>query len=182
MAFNEDLPVILKFEGGFVDDPDDSGGATNKGVTQETYNRFRKLWQTSLQHVRYITDDEVRRIYEAFYKDCKADTISRTHPITGLVHFDCGINSGSKQAAKILQRALAVEPVDGIIGSITLTALNLSSDSETARQYLKERESFYKSLVAKRPKDQKFLKGWLWRLAHLEKIINDRSTSGKQTN
>lgn len=31
------LPFILKWEGGFVNDPADAGGATNKGVTIDTW-------------------------------------------------------------------------------------------------------------------------------------------------
>lgn len=41
--FAEALPFILKEEGGFVNDPADSGGATNKGITQTTYDTHRKL-------------------------------------------------------------------------------------------------------------------------------------------
>ena len=33
------LPYILKFEGGFVNDPADAGGATNKGVTIATWRQ-----------------------------------------------------------------------------------------------------------------------------------------------
>ena len=34
------VPFILKWEGGFVNDPDDLGGATNKGVTLATYTQY----------------------------------------------------------------------------------------------------------------------------------------------
>ncbi|MFV0470220.1 MAG: glycosyl hydrolase 108 family protein, partial [Dysgonomonas sp.] len=33
------VPFILKWEGGFVNDPDDSGGATNMGVTIATWKQ-----------------------------------------------------------------------------------------------------------------------------------------------
>ena len=33
-------PFILKWEGGFVNDPDDLGGATNMGVTIGTYEAY----------------------------------------------------------------------------------------------------------------------------------------------
>ena len=36
------VPFILKFEGGFVNDPHDRGGATNKGVTLATFIQFRR--------------------------------------------------------------------------------------------------------------------------------------------
>lgn len=39
---NKLVPFILKWESGFVNDPDDLGGATNKGVTFATYKEYCK--------------------------------------------------------------------------------------------------------------------------------------------
>ena len=39
-TFDEIIEVVLKHEGGYVDDPDDKGGATNFGVTQASYSQF----------------------------------------------------------------------------------------------------------------------------------------------
>ena len=41
------LPFILKWEGGFVNDPADAGGATNKGVTIEKVNGIKTLFTIS---------------------------------------------------------------------------------------------------------------------------------------
>ena len=38
--FNEIIEEVLEAEGGFVNDPDDLGGATNFGVTQKSYSAF----------------------------------------------------------------------------------------------------------------------------------------------
>jgi len=35
-AFTAFLPFILRWEGGYVNNPADRGGATNKGVTEES--------------------------------------------------------------------------------------------------------------------------------------------------
>lgn len=37
------VPQILKWEGGFVNHPNDKGGATNKGITIGTYTYYRKV-------------------------------------------------------------------------------------------------------------------------------------------
>lgn len=54
-------PFILKWEGGFVDDPADLGGATNKGVTIGTYKEYRKkkgLPEPTVEDLKKLSDDE----------------------------------------------------------------------------------------------------------------------------
>jgi lysozyme family protein len=47
MPFDTCLPIILKSEGGFVDDPDDPGGATNLGITLEILSGWNKQTRPS---------------------------------------------------------------------------------------------------------------------------------------
>lgn len=39
-SFDLFFPQLLRFEGGFVDDPSDPGGATNRGITLATFERY----------------------------------------------------------------------------------------------------------------------------------------------
>ena len=180
-VFEKTLPIILKFEGGYVDHPKDPGGATNKGITQKTYNTYRKLWQLSPQHVRYITNGEVKKIYESYWRDSKSDTIAKTHPNTSLVHFDFAVNAGIKQAAKTLQRSLGSLDIDGRIGPKTLSAISLTSDVLLSDLYLDERRLFYVHLTEKRPALKVFLKGWLYRVNKIERLIDEWSTQRNQS-
>ncbi len=41
-GFSDALPVILRFQGGFLHNGDDPRSATNKGITQKTYNAWRR--------------------------------------------------------------------------------------------------------------------------------------------
>lgn len=179
MPFDKCLPIILKFEGGYVNHPDDPGGATNKGITQKTYNTYRKLWKKEPQSVRFIEDSEVTKIYESYWKQSRASQFAEKMPLTALVHFDFAVNAGFKQAAKTLQRALGLELVDGIIGNRTLTALYLSDDYETAMMYCEERFEFYHRLVELKPQLKTFMRGWLWRVKHLKGIVDDWSYRSK---
>ena len=38
-SFDLFLPIVLRFEGGYVDDPTDPGGETNKGITMATFQQ-----------------------------------------------------------------------------------------------------------------------------------------------
>lgn len=158
------------FEGGYVNDPADPGGATNQGVTQNTYDTFRRLWHLPLRSVKQINNSEVRLIYEAYWRDCMANTISITHPLTAAMHFDTAFNCGDFQAAKLLQRALGVT-ADGHIGPLTLAALSSKLDTTLLDVYKNERIKFYNALVTKRPQLKKFLKGWLQRTEKLCQLL-----------
>ena len=57
--FEKCLKQVLKWEGGYVNDPDDNGGATNMGITQYTYNAFLKRKGLALKPVKNISYDEV---------------------------------------------------------------------------------------------------------------------------
>lgn len=179
MISDETFEIVFRFEGGYVNDPDDSGGPTKYGVTQDTYNTFRKKWKYSLQHVRYITKQEAKQIYDSYWRDSRAEEISRTHPRAAAIHFDFAINAGYVQAGKSLQRCLGNLKLDGIIGPRTLAALALVKDEDLVKAYSEERRRFYKSLVVRKPVKQKFLKGWLLRTDKLERIVSEPGYGSK---
>jgi lysozyme family protein len=174
--FSEALPFILKEEGGYVNDPKDSGGATNKGITQKTYDAFRKSNGHEERSVRHLTKAEMSKIYSGIWTSCKASEL----PVgLDILHFDFAVNAGNRQAAKILQRAVYVEE-DGIIGPMTLGKIKSSNIEDLIHEYSELRKEFYRGLVANRPKDLKFLKGWLLRTDRvttlaLSKIKKERS-------
>lgn len=163
-AFRRALEMVLKQEGGYVNDPDDPGGATNFGVTQSTYNGYRLVNRLSERPVREITQEEVAEIYRVgYWLDGKCPELPS--PLA-VAHFDACVNHGVKNAAKLLQRALGVKD-DGAVGPITLRAAQVSGGREICR-YLLERVWFYDSIVDRNPRQAKFLTGgWISRLQAL---------------
>jgi lysozyme family protein len=159
MMFTDAYVFVAKEEGGYVNDPADSGGATNGGVTQATYDSFRKRIRLDARPVRYITRVEKEQIFAGIWKDCKADLLPAG---LNLMHFDFAVNAGNNRAAKTLQATLAVEE-DGKIGPQTLAAIGGKDVEVLIIEYAAKREQFYRSLAERRPKDQKFLRGWLLR-------------------
>lgn len=118
--FEECLPLVLVHEGGYVNHPKDPGGATNKGVTQKTYDAWNDRAGKTRRSVKHITEDELRAIYRMQYWD----KVSADELPVGLDYavFDFAVNSGPSRGAKFLQRAVGV-PDDGIIGAQTLAAV-----------------------------------------------------------
>lgn len=161
-AFNH----VLREEGGYVNDPADSGGATNRGVTQATYDLYRDEKKQPRRHVRHLTIAETEAIYNSFWQNCKADELPQG---INIIHFDFAINAGIRRAAITLQRCVEVED-DGVIGPKTLAAVWEKNGEQLIRAYAESRRKFYKNLARQRPKDRRFLNGWLGRTDRVEEI------------
>ncbi|MBA2627053.1 MAG: hypothetical protein H0U85_03505 [Gemmatimonadales bacterium] len=148
--FADALALILQFEGGYVNDPDDPGGATNKGITQKTYNLFRVHDGKPIQPVLHIEPDEVRRIYQRnYWIECGAD---RLPDKLALVVFDTAVNMGVKYARLY----------------VIASGYPKSATEPTAcKTVLKLREARYDHLCVVNPTLKKFRHGWQVRLLKL---------------
>lgn len=127
--FKTCLARVLIYEGGISDHPRDPGGLTNQGVTQRTYDAYRRAKKLPTRSVRKMTAAERDAIYRQHYWD----TIQGDRLPAGVdsVLFDGSVNSGPKQAIKWLQRALGSAyrgQIDGIIGLGTWAALEATED------------------------------------------------------
>lgn len=158
-------PFILKWEGGFVNDPNDSGGATNKGVTLATFRRYKGEGAT-VADLKAITDEDWTAIYKQMYWDkFKADEI-KSQTVANLC-VDWLWMSGTK-AIKYVQRLVGATE-DGIVGKQTLARLNAKGESLVLDIY-NYRKDFYHRIVANRPSQKRFLRGWLNRLNALMEL------------
>lgn len=170
------IDMILKSEGGFVNDPDDRGGVTYRGITRKNFPNW-KGWKIvdanlPLKNGQIIKNDEleqyVREFYhENFYQPMKIDEIDNML-ISG--HLLChGVNAGIKTAVKILQKSInkiynVGISVDGIVGNITLSYSNGDKAESVAQEMISERKEYYTNLAKRNPSQKKFLKGWLNRV------------------
>lgn len=162
MPFPDSLSMVLQFEGGFVDNPADPGGATNQGVTQAVYDRFRVEHGLAIQSVRLIQTNEAAAIYQTEYW-LAAHCDKLTHPLDSVV-FDCAVNSGVHEAVLTLQRALGIV-ADGIWGPATQAAALTCDPVTTAGKFLDLRDSFYDAIAKAKPQLLTFLRGWHNRIA-----------------
>lgn len=160
-------PFILSFEGGFVNDPADAGGATNKGVTLATWRKvgYDKDGDGDIDvnDLKLISDDDAINVtLKPHYWDKIRASEIKDQSIANILA-DWAWGSGPVTAAKQIQRIVGVT-ADGIVGAKTLAAINAKEPKSLFNRIKAERERFFKACVANRPANAKFLRGWLRRL------------------
>jgi lysozyme family protein len=160
-GFEAAMPFVLRWEGGFVDHPNDPGGRTNKGVTQKVYDHWRRRQALAQRDVKLIQDAEVHAIYEAdYWLPPRCDLLQSQ---LDLVQFDTAVNMGPGRAVRFLQQSLGCD-IDGDFGPRTERAATACDAGSTIIRYCDVREAFYRRLAQNRPQLAVFLKGWLNRL------------------
>lgn len=159
------ISFILKFEGGFVNDPADSGGPTNKGVT---LNTFRSVYgrAKTINDLKRMTDNEWRHIFKLLYWDkCKADDIADQSIANMLVDF--AWHSGVTTAVKKLQKIVGVTS-DGICGVQTIGAINSRYAPETFNLLKAARMKYLQGIVKNKHSQARFMYGWTKRVNAIE--------------
>jgi lysozyme family protein len=164
MAFSDALAVLIKEEGGFVNDPHDPGGMTNLGVTAKTWAEYTGRPATEAV-MRGLTQVAVASLYKSRYWDKVAG--DQLGDGLGLMVFDFAVNAGPARAAKMLQKIVSALP-DGQIGRGTLEAVQaytMRKGIDTLIEaYADARRDYYRAL----PTFWRFGKGWLARVGRVE--------------
>lgn len=155
------LKHILKWEGGYANDIDDSGGPTMCGVTLKTYSTYCKLLgkpEPTVEDLKNISYNEIYDLAKKLYWDkIKGDQINNQSIADLCMNTVWGSGLGY---IKIIQKVLEVSP-DGIVGPKTLNAINNYTPQEELFNKLWNRRKQY--LEGCRSA-WKYLRGWLRRL------------------
>ena len=159
-AYNDALAFVLRWEGGFVDDPADHGGRTMKGLTQNVYDAWRASQGKPPGDVKNIANDELGAIYQNNYWRKALCNVLQSN--IDLVQFDTAVNMGPVRAVKMLQQAVGVG-VDGNFGQETQKACDACNPPDTVARYCSIRENLYQRF-AQAPGQDRFLAGWMNRL------------------
>lgn len=176
-AFEDAIIITLKHEGGFVDDPDDPGGATNFGISLRFVTG--ELDGTKIGDIEFdlngdgkVDADDIKNmtremavtVYFKVFWDKRFEELSA---LLAAKYFDLSVNMGKGQATKLVQRAcMAVgSPVDidGGLGPQTMTALKGANQTCLLAALRSEAAGFYRVLIAKKPVNKKYENGWLKR-------------------
>lgn len=157
-CFEDWSDLMFKWEGGYVNDPVDMGGATNRGITLTTYlglAREAGLPATETAH-RNLTTEQARKIARLFWDKVHGDEL------------DCGIaifltdwywGSGGYGIQRA-QRVLGVA-ADGAVGAQTVLAANKKSATELLNALYKARTQHFYDIVAANRSQNRFLTGWI---------------------
>lgn len=159
------IPKIFRWEGGFVDDPKDHGGATNMGVTIPTWRAvgYDKDGDGDIDvdDIRLLSRADASIVLKKYYWDrWKADRI-RSQAVAELL-VDWVWCSG-KWGIIIPQRILKV-PDDGKVGPMTLESINNANPSGLHFAITQARIQFINDIVKAHPDQARFKQGWLNRL------------------
>lgn len=151
--------LLMRHEGGFSQDPNDHGGATNMGVTIATLSAYLGR-AASVEEVRGLTQDTAKAIYSQFYwNPLNLDQIESPRLQTAI--FDQGVLNGTRTAAERIQSVVGVK-VDGEIGPITIKAIN-QFDVSILTRFVCNMQLRYVSICLNDESQMRFLEGWMRR-------------------
>lgn len=173
MRAEDIINKVIGVEGGYVNNPNDSGGATRFGITeavarQNGYMGPMKDLPVNIAQIIYKNQ---------YWKPLKLDSIIIQSPAVAEELFDTAVNQGVTRAAMFLQRSLRVLnrqgrdypdiPVDGSVGPQTINAFSSfmwqrgkSGEKVLLRMLNCLQGAFYIDLAEKRSKDEDFIFGW----------------------
>lgn len=167
------IEQIIHVEGGYVNDPDDSGGETIWGITKDVARRYGYKG-----NMRDMPRSLAFEIYDhKYWRKMRLDDIEALSAFVAEELADTAVNTGIGRASRFLQRSLNVLNnrgqlfpdlrVDGYIGSRTLFSLSeylglRGRDGEVVlvRMLNALQGAFYIELAERREKDEKFVFGW----------------------
>ena len=163
--FNLVYPHVLRFEGGYVNNPNDPGGATKYGIAFN-YNQgiLRSFNIVTPGQMRILSKEQAVAIYyRKYWIPSQGDEI----PDIGLafVYFDFGVNAGIGQADKTLGQL-----ADKRWPYMEADGKNPTYWAKTIDEYLDKRRAYYRNL-ANNPRFASFLQGWLNRVNHNEVVL-----------
>lgn len=159
------IPVVLRREGGYINNPSDPGGATDFGISlrwlksQGLFGDVNGDLVVDIKDIQALTVDKAEEFYKVQWWDKYGFERVDVQAIATKL-FDTAVNLGTPKAVRIAQEA-AGAVADGILGPDSLRKLNSQPALPLLRQMQSLQANYYQSLANANPKLDVFLKGWL---------------------
>lgn len=181
-TFDPAIKVVLQHEGGYVNNPNDPGGATKFGISLRflkgipEFGDFNGDGIVDIQDIKNMDRADAVTIYKACWWD-KYKYYNIDDQTLATKVFDLSVNMGANRAHILLQQALNNAfhlnlDCDGVIGPATLSVINELDDSTEQillTEYCNQVWGFYQRLIANKPSLKVFEKGWKNRAYSLSK-------------
>ena len=146
---------------GYTNDPTDAGGETKYGIAK---NANPSVDVTNLDW------EGAKAVYaKKYWMAGHCDQLSGR---VAALHFDGCVNNGLSGAGKFVQRAVGVYP-DGAIAPGTLAEVNKMDPIDLCNAICDQRTKYYNDIVAAKPDQAKYLKGWLRRIDEMRTFTTD---------
>lgn len=164
--FYATIPMVLNYEGGYVNDKFDQGGETNMGITQPFLDTYKKKAGVSVDNVKNLTKSDAIKLYKAEW-DSRGFGLLDNENVMKLT-YDFSVNSGPNTAIRSLQKVLNKKGYnlkeDGYIGDKTNQAVNSVDEKWLKKELQKSRAEHCDSIVDKNPNQERFIEGWFYRI------------------
>ena len=155
--FSKALPIVLKHEGGYVNDKSDAGGETKYGISKRSFPDV---------DIKRLTVTDAARIYKDHYWSPLLERLDDQEVATKL--FDLIVNMGAGRAVRLFQSSVnrvsagvRPIPVDGKLGPMTVGRANAIDAARLLEALREAAAGHYRAIVKAKPNQQKFLRGWL---------------------
>jgi lysozyme family protein len=150
--------IVMEYEGGYVNHPNDPGGETYKGISRRAHPNWEG-WKF-IDQKKPVPESLVQKFYhDNYWTRLRCEEMP--FPV-GEYLFDFGVNAGIARAVITVQRALNVK-VDGVLGSVTIEAIQKQDSQKLMYELLKERVGYYTTITMQNSRFQVFFLGWIRR-------------------
>ncbi|MGL3256639.1 glycoside hydrolase family 108 protein [Salmonella enterica] len=165
-AFDHALAFVLALEGGYVNDPSDRGGETNRGIADLRDGVADGLTDVNGDGhpdtaIKSLTAEQAGEIYHREYW-LAAQCHDWPDPVALFV-FDAAVQHGVKKSVQLLQEAVCVT-ADGVVGPLTVRAVSSADPDWLLSRCFLRRSRYYAGIVKSNPSQGKYLTGWFNRL------------------
>ncbi len=155
-GFEGAVAYTFENEGGFSDNPDDSGGMTNLGISSAAHPD---------EDIKNMDEQRATEIYlDQYWNKPRLGKITDKRVATKI--FDHGVLNGETTNVLRIQRMLGVKAT-GVINDATVKAIEKMGSEAFLKAYQKDLTKYYKGLVKKDPKNKTHIEGWLNRTNRL---------------
>jgi lysozyme family protein len=169
--FSSAFAATMKAEGGYVNDPQDPGGETYKGVARKMNSKWdgwplidkakkKNNFPANLDSDTQL-QDKIKNFYEINYWNKVSGDKINDQGIAASI-FDFAVNAGPITSAKLAQYTVGAES-DGIIGKITLGMINAYDPHTFLALFALNKITYYVQICEGRQESKKFFYGWVKR-------------------